>query len=342
MSDYEHWLRLVKIIQHLVRRESLSIKELHTLFNRRVPIRTLQRDLQQLIDEPEIPVEARSGGHGREKRFFIEESFKDRFTKAALDRNEALVAKLIIRNLGVFRHTPLEKHARSFEEKFSMLIPNDRFEAVDHLMEAAAAGFSTFQLGCYDYSRKGEVILDLLEAITEQKKCRFTIARPGSGPAACMVWPLKMLQYQGCLYVYVKEDSSDAIRLWAVHQVDELKVFNERFTISDKLKQDLHNRERRALGVDLENVLKPRAVCVRFLPEAAHRVRGRLWHASQTLREGDDGSLLLALKVPLTEELVSWLLGWHNQVKIEEPAELVGMVRERAAGVVEQYRDLHS
>jgi predicted DNA-binding transcriptional regulator YafY len=339
MSDYEHWLRLVKIIQHLVRRESLTVKDLHTLFNRRVPVRTLQRDLRQLIDEPDIPVEARSGGHGREKRFYIEDGFKDKFSKAALGREESLVAKLVIRNLGAFKHTPLEKHAQSFEKKFSMLIPNDRFEAVDHLMEAAAAGFSTFQLGGYDYNRKGDLILELLTAITEQKKCCFTIARTGAAHTACVVWPLKMLQYQGCLYVYVKEDASEAIRLWAVHQVEGLKVCDEHFTISDKLKQDLRSRERRALGVDMENVLKPRTVCVRFLPETAHRVRGRLWHASQTMQEGPDGSLVLSLKVPLTEELVSWLLGWHNQVKVDEPQELARMVRERAAGVVEQYRN---
>jgi proteasome accessory factor B len=70
-------------------------------------------------------------------------------------------------------------------------------------------------------------------------------------------------------------------------------------------------------------------VCIRFDPGAADRVRERIWHESQQLKELPGGGIELTLRLGALAEIERWVLGWGSLAEVLAPAEL----RERIASI---------
>jgi len=51
-------------------------------------------------------------------------------------------------------------------------------------------------------------------------------------------------------------------------------------------------------------------------------MRETVWHPSQTFQKLSDGVLIMTLNVTDTHELLSWILGWGDKIKVLEPKEL--------------------
>jgi predicted DNA-binding transcriptional regulator YafY len=68
-------------------------------------------------------------------------------------------------------------------------------------------------------------------------------------------------------------------------------------------------------------------VVLRFVPEVAGRVAETIWHPSQRLEPGADGSLLWRASVSGTIEVRLWVLSWGDEVEVLEPAALREDVR---------------
>jgi predicted DNA-binding transcriptional regulator YafY len=334
MTDLEPWLRMIKIIQHLVRRESLTVRDLYHLFDNRIPIRTLQRDMEKLANEPDIPVELQPQAQGRENRFYIAAGFKDKFSRAALSTREAIAGKIVARSLGVFRHTALEQDLKSFEAKFSSLIPNSIFEVVDRKLEKVPAAFETFQMGLYDYSGKGEIITGLIDLILERRQCRIL---GGMQAKESLIWPLKMVQFRGTLYLYGAVDNGGNILVFALHRIVKVTPLNAHYTFTAALGRKLRERERQPMGIFLKDGMKVYDIVLRFDQTVAGQIAGRHWHATQKIKKHPDGSLTLKLRAPLTEELTSWILWWKGFVTVLSPQELILMTREAANTVYRKY-----
>ena len=66
---------------------------------------------------------------------------------------------------------------------------------------------------------------------------------------------------------------------------------------------------------------------------AAPHVRGRLWHASQGLRELSAGRLEIRLSVADTLEVRRWLQGFGAKVKVLEPPALREAIHRDAEAV---------
>jgi predicted DNA-binding transcriptional regulator YafY len=75
-------------------------------------------------------------------------------------------------------------------------------------------------------------------------------------------------------------------------------------------------------------------VCLLVSPEKAHAVARTTRHPSQCCRYQEDGSLIYELTVPLTPDLVYWIVGYGKHVRVLEPEELRERVLEHACGVI--------
>jgi predicted DNA-binding transcriptional regulator YafY len=87
---------------------------------------------------------------------------------------------------------------------------------------------------------------------------------------------------------------------------------------------------RRVGGRDLE-------VVVKFTAEQAPYVQERVWHETQSLQVQADGSLLLHMQASGRFEIVRWILGWGEHVKVLEPRALRQEVAEHLRLAAQQY-----
>ena len=78
----------------------------------------------------------------------------------------------------------------------------------------------------------------------------------------------------------------------------------------------------------------PQAVELVFDKEMAGYIRERVWHESQGLEDGEDGSVTLRMSVTPGWELRSWVKGFLPHVRVVKPAAL----RDQIAADLEQAR----
>lgn len=65
-----------------------------------------------------------------------------------------------------------------------------------------------------------------------------------------------------------------------------------------------------------------RTVRLRFRPEVARIAAETIWHDSQTTEAQMDGSAIVTMKVAITRDLVSFVLGWSDMVEVLAPRAL--------------------
>jgi predicted DNA-binding transcriptional regulator YafY len=76
---------------------------------------------------------------------------------------------------------------------------------------------------------------------------------------------------------------------------------------------------------------------VEFDRRVAPYVRARVWHASQQLRDEQDGRLLLTMNVCHDWALRSWILGWGPFARVVSPAPLASAIRTDLESARGQY-----
>ena len=69
----------------------------------------------------------------------------------------------------------------------------------------------------------------------------------------------------------------------------------------------------------------------------AKYVRGRIWHASQTVEDRADGSVALTLTVSNDWALRSWILGFGPLARVLAPPELTAQILEEVERTRLQY-----
>ena len=128
------------------------------------------------------------------------------------------------------------------------------------------------------------------------------------------------------------------------HQAGEIRTFKlERIRSVEILKEqykmpkdfDPHKYLESALGVTIYG--KAKAVKLRFAPEIARIAEETKLHGSQSVQKQHGGSAVVTMKVPVTVQLESFILGWGDKVEVLEPREL----RQRIAKVSQSTADLY-
>jgi predicted DNA-binding transcriptional regulator YafY len=76
-----------------------------------------------------------------------------------------------------------------------------------------------------------------------------------------------------------------------------------------------------------------------FCPEMAGRVQETTWHPSQQMTVQADGSLLWTVEVAGTLELVSWIRGWGDEVRVLAPVALRRQIAESLRRAAAQYEE---
>lgn len=178
--------------------------------------------------------------------------------------------------------------------------------------------------------QSADVVGRLLEATLHYRVATMRYHSVSSGGIKdYTVHPYRLAFAQGGLYLLAYVPAYKGIRTFAVDRISSVSLEKDTFTPRQPIGEDVFAN---SLGVNTGPAAK---VEIEFASRVAPYVRARVWHASQQLRDGADGGLLLSMNVCHDWALRSWILSWGPFARVIAPRGLAKDVEsdlEAAAG----------
>ena len=312
MPDMPQIQRLLRILPWFESGQRLTTLEIIERFQSRyeevMPLRTVQRDLNA-ISAAGIPLQVEKVS--RNQNAWWLDTRARHFLPTFLLTNEYLAALILKANLTVFKSTSFQKEIDSLLQKISQLVPDEVFDA-----QESFDIFDQYAVGEFDYSGLKINIETIFQAIRERRPCEVTYQGLSSNkPLTYVVTPARMFQYGGALYLVAYTHLHKTFLSLKLSRLHNLRMTDEvdRVMPAFDLKTFREGRFGLFPGEKIEKVV------LQFDQDAAPHIIGRQWHPSQKIEEKDSGTVTLTMKVGITPELESWILGWMPMVKIIQP-----------------------
>ena len=125
------------------------------------------------------------------------------------------------------------------------------------------------------------------------------------------------------------------LRVFRLDRIQEARALDETYEIPEDF--DANEYLNRYWSITVEG--EPRDIKLRFRPEVARIAWETVWHDSQVTQQETDGSAVVTMKLALTRDLVSFILGWGEMVEVLGPRGLQRRVAEAARKVYFYYED---
>jgi predicted DNA-binding transcriptional regulator YafY len=138
--------------------------------------------------------------------------------------------------------------------------------------------------------------------------------------------PYVLLNSGGDWYIVGLCRRSKQIKVFSLLRVFEPKIEEHYFIIPDSFKI----ADYLSAGFGRVYGEKADTVRLRIRPPLSARISTSKWHSSQKIKKLKNGEVELQIKCPVTDTLVRWVLQMGECVKIEGPASLKLIAREKA------------
>lgn len=168
-------------------------------------------------------------------------------------------------------------------------------------------------------STNEKVLLDIHHAIANHYSLWMRYFTAGRGEfTERKVMPYHMHNFQGDWFLIGFDTLRNDFRIFLVGRIEKWKVLPEKFEpdASFSAAEWMGRAFQVYGGGEVEDV------SVWFTPQKAQFIRERNWHASQTIEEKPDGSLILHLKTSGLVEVKNWVMQFGSGAQILQPETL--------------------
>jgi predicted DNA-binding transcriptional regulator YafY len=332
MADSEQLIRQWTFLRTLsARRLGVSIDE----FARETgySARTIRRDLN-LLKRLGFAIDEEKGPFGR-KRWRMNGA--DGLVNLQFTLEEAAALYLGRQFLEPLAGTLFHSGAQSAFAKIRATLGD---AALRHL-EKLAGGFYHAARGWSDYSRKAELIDDLMRGIEDRRMTSILYRSLSSTEPVSQydLYPLALIYWRGALYLIADSPTHGEIRTFKVDRIDSAQVLELRF--AETVDFDAARFLEHSFGI-FQKDGEPIRVRVAFRPQVARLLEERQFHPSQKLTRRRDGRVVAEFRLIAHEELTSWILGWGPLAEVLEPAELREQIAQAHLEAADVYADLTS
>jgi proteasome accessory factor B len=178
-----------------------------------------------------------------------------------------------------------------------------------------------------------DIVARLLEATLHYRVATMKYNSVSSGRMKdYVIHPYRLAFAQGGLYLLAYVPEYKDVRTFAIDRIATVSLDKQTFTPNRAIPDDVFGN---SLGV---NTGPASRVDIAFDKRVAPYVRARVWHPSQTLRESDEGGLVLTLDVCHDAALRSWILSWGASARVLSPPSLAAEIRADLTNATAQYQ----
>jgi predicted DNA-binding transcriptional regulator YafY len=178
-----------------------------------------------------------------------------------------------------------------------------------------------------------DIVARLLEATLHYRVATMKYNSVSSGRMKdYVIHPYRLAFAQGGLYLLAYVPEYKDVRTFAIDRIAAVSLDKQTFTPNRAIPDDVFGN---SLGV---NTGPASRVDIAFDRRVAPYVRARVWHPSQTLRESDEGGLVLTLDVCHDAALRSWILSWGASARVLSPPSLAAEIRADLTNATARYQ----
>ncbi len=314
------WKILCLVESH---KRGLTVRELASKVE--ADLRTVYRDLEAL-QAAGFPLLTESAGRG--SRWRMLEGFKSSlplpFTMtelAALHMSRDLMR--------VFQGTVFYDSIEELFDKIKVSLPPEIMRYLSAISANLKIGFGPAK----NYASFKDHISQISNATAAMRCVQIQYRAASTGKVtARTVDPYQVWAMNGAFYLIGLCHLRGSVRTFAIDRIASLNVLNDTFVYPKDFSLEAYIRDAfRVMRGD------PKTIKVHFAPEVAYIVRERIWHTSQQILDQKDGSLIITVDVPITYEIISWILGFGSSAEVLEPRELRQRILEELRAAARSY-----
>ena len=285
-------------------------------------IRTIQRDLEYMLDTLHAPIASDYRGYRyTEPNFFIK--------TIPLTEGEAFSVAVLNPLLEQYRNTPIENQLRSVFKKITECLP-ERISVDTSFLNPKIT---------FIPDRTENIDPSFFQTIFDSLKncCTITFEYRPLQKTSYMertLDPYHVVCQRGNWYVMGKCHDRNEVRIFSFSRMKNIKILKEKFGIPKDFKpSDYFDVE---MGVWLSDKT-PITVELLVDKEIGTYALNRIWHSEQTVEERDDGSIYVKFQTTQKREIIRWVLGQGHTVKVLGPQELVEEIKVELKSSLKRY-----
>ncbi len=186
-----------------------------------------------------------------------------------------------------------------------------------------------------DYAAHTEALDDLFQAVADLRPltCKYHAAKDGK-EERITIHPYAMVLYKDAIYCVGLHVQKGDIRTFLLDRMRDTECSTrDRFQLPPDFSIDQYYEGQFGIFRGGE----PRRVVVDFDPRVVEFVKTRKIHPSQRLSDLPDGGVRLTIEIGDLTEVGTWVLGFGETARVQEPAELRERVRGELARALARY-----
>jgi predicted DNA-binding transcriptional regulator YafY len=285
-----------------------------------VSTKSIQRDLEFMRDRLQLPIE-----YNPQRIGYHYTAEVTSFPTMHITEGELVALVIAEKALEQYRGTQFEKPLLSAIRKIEQSLPDTislNLADIEQTISFRTRAEPILNLEVFD---------TLAKATAQRRQLEITYRKAGTAAGERrVVDPYHLANINGEWFLFAYDHLRKDIRTFAPARIQHLVATGKTFTRPQKF--SLEKRLRDSFGV--HSGAGEFDVVLRFNARVADYIREKKWHESQQLHELKNGEVELRFKLSSLVEVERWVLSWGGDVRVVQPRELAGAVRQAAERIL--------
>jgi predicted DNA-binding transcriptional regulator YafY len=231
--------------------------------------------------------------------------------------------------LKVFKDTVFYDSLESLFKKIKTTLPPEAIKYLKTVEQTLHLGLKPFK----EYGKFREIINRVNEAAIKKLSIEivyYTMSRQKESRRK--VDPYRIWFFSGTFYLIGFCHKRKEVRVFALDRIKMLHQTKEEFEVPEDFEFD--DFVGPSFGVFQG---EPAKVKVWFAPDVAGYIKEKIWHESQRIEDGDDGSVIFKAEIAGTDEIKFWIMSWGSHALVLEPESLKEEIRAETELMLDRY-----
>ncbi|UAY54022.1 helix-turn-helix transcriptional regulator [Arachidicoccus terrestris] len=277
---------------------------------------------------------------------YNKKTWKFEFDKSAHEFGESDIKSfLLLKNLAPASLTKKRQHSiDKIEEVLFKAQSKSKFEY--HMQTLPQAQIKTSNFNEYVYSEEEQQNLDtLIWAMQHSRKLKVMKIQPDTkNPAPLprmpiVMLPMQVLYHNGSIYILLLIENSLELVVYDLSRFKQFDILENIFS-TQKFMDHFYAEASKRFGVEPNLDDEVYDIRLEFSPSAGAFISNRFWHCTQRFGQKSSGRWEMRMNTGINTELVDWIFGWGNQVKVLGPELLQEKLKEKLVTMMDIYLNL--